>query len=55
MPDKDWNLFILEINGKPGMNAPGYTWKGLDKFTTSMMESLIKTTGTSKKAFINIK
>lgn len=54
MPDENWKLYILEINGKPGMNAPGYTWKGLEKFTTSMMETLIKKVK-NKKGFINIK
>jgi hypothetical protein len=38
MPDKNWKLYLLEINGKPGMNAPSYRWGGLKKFTGTFMK-----------------
>jgi hypothetical protein len=57
MPDDNWKLYLLEINGKPGMNAPSFNWGGLKNFTTSMMEKLIKGKNNekNKKGFIKIK
>jgi len=49
MPDENWKLFLLEINGKPGMNAPSYNWKGLDKYTSSMMKIVTREKKKSKK------
>jgi hypothetical protein len=42
MPDINWKLFLLEINGKPGMNAPSYHWKGLKDFAKSIISKTIK-------------
>ena len=53
MPDKNWKLYLLEINGKPGMNAPSYNWGGLDNFTNSMMERVYSKK--SKNNFLKIK
>jgi hypothetical protein len=61
MPDSDFKLFLLEINGRPGMNAPMYHWKSLKNFSNSMMNKtsdLIlkdKNSPISKKGFILIK
>jgi len=38
MPNINWKLYLLEVNGKPGMNAPSYHWGGLTDFTNSLME-----------------
>ena len=55
MPDKNWKLYLLEINGKPGMNAPSYHWGGLTNFTNSMMEELNSSNSLpNKKGFILI-
>ena len=53
MPDENWKLFLLEINGRPGMNAPGYNWGGLTLFTRSMMERLYNIKN-AKNQFIKI-
>ena len=37
MPDVDFHLHLLEINGSPGLNAPFYHWKNLDKFAESIL------------------
>ena len=37
MPDENWKLYLLEINGKPGMNAPSYHWGNLLNFTNSLL------------------
>ena len=37
MPDIYWKLYLLEINGSPGMNAPMYHWKNLNKFAKSLV------------------
>jgi len=54
MPDQNWKLFLLEINGKPGMNAPSYNWGSLQNFTTSMMQQLTKSKDTLKNGFVKI-
>jgi hypothetical protein len=54
MPDENWKLYLLEINGKPGMNAPSYHWGGLGNFTNSMMDKLTNVNSTNKKGFILI-
>ena len=53
MPDENWKLLLLEINGKPGMNAPSYNWGSLKDFTKSMMQQLTKGKK-DKKGFIKI-
>ena len=43
MPDSHWKLYLLEINGKPGMNAPLYHWGGnIKDYTYNLMDSLLK-------------
>jgi hypothetical protein len=37
MPDENWKLYLLEVNGKPGMNAPSYHWGNLLNFTNSLL------------------
>ena len=55
MPDENWRLFLLEINGRPGMNAPNYNWNGLGKYTDTMLERLNgKTFNNYRKGFIKI-
>ena len=54
MPDQNWKLFLLEINGKPGMNAPSYNWGSLQNFTTSMIQQLTKEKGSLKNGFVKI-
>jgi hypothetical protein len=55
MPDENWKLILLEINGKPGMNAPNYNWNGLDDYTSKMVERLTpKTFMNPRKGFIKI-
>ena len=55
MPDENWRLFLLEINGRPGMNAPSYNWNGLGKYTDSMIERLNgKSFFNHRKGFIKI-
>lgn len=61
MPDEDFKLYLLEINGRPGMNAPMYHWKGLKNFTNSLINKTSdlvfknKRTPLSKRGFILIK
>ena len=59
MPDSKWKLYLLEINGKPGMNAPGYHWGGLTNFTNSLINVSnlkdLKDFNSNKKGFILIK
>ena len=61
MPDVDFHLHLLEINGSPGLNAPFYHWKNLDKFAESILSrtsDLIngnKTKNNFGKGFILIK
>jgi len=61
MPDRDFNLHLLEINGRPGMNAPLYHWKSLKNFANSLLNKTSdvlfknKKTPLSKKGFILIK
>ena len=58
MPDEHWKLFLLEINGKPGMNAPTYHWGGnIKDYTDSLVEKVIdlKTKNKKKGRFIQIK
>jgi hypothetical protein len=55
MPDENWRLFLLEINGRPGMNAPNYNWNGLGKYTDTMLERLNgKSFFNHRKGFIKI-
>jgi hypothetical protein len=54
MPDENWKLYLLEINGKPGMNAPSYHWGGLSNFTNSMMDKLTNVKSVNKKGFVLI-
>jgi len=43
MPNEKWKLYLLEINGRPGMNAPNYHWGGnLKDYTDSLVENLIR-------------
>lgn len=61
MPDRDFNLHLLEINGRPGMNAPKYHWKSLKNFANSLLNKTSdvlfknKKNPVSKKGFILIK
>ena len=36
MPDTFFKLILLEINGRPGMNAPLYHWKSLHNFANGI-------------------
>lgn len=53
MPDINWKLYLLEVNGRPGMNAPQYHWGNLMDFTNSLLnktsERLNKTPGRLNK------
>jgi len=62
MPDKNWKLYLLEINGKPGMNAPTYHWGGnIKDYTFNLMKKLLnkkeklKTKNKKNGTFIAIK
>ena len=58
MPDIYWKLHLLEINGSPGMNAPIYHWKNLNKFAKSLVNKtsdLLKNKKLVKGGFILIK
>jgi hypothetical protein len=42
MPDSRWKIFLLEVNGKPGMNAPSYQWGGtLKDYTDSLLNNIL--------------
>jgi len=42
MPDDKWKIYLLEVNGKPGMNAPSYQWGGtLKDYTDSLLENIL--------------
>ena len=49
MPDENFKLWLLEINANPGMNAPSYHWKGLEKFTNSILSETTDIVFPSKK------
>jgi len=61
MPDSNFKLYLLEINARPGMNAPMYHWKGLKNFANSLLNKTSdvifknKKTPLSRKGFILIK
>jgi len=63
MPDVDFHLHLLEINGSPGLNAPFYHWKNLDNFAESILsktsdvitKNTKNTKNTNGKGFILIK
>ena len=55
MPDENFNLFLLEINGRPGMNAPSYHWKTLENFTNSLLNKTVDVVNTNKRNVINRK
>ena len=40
MPDTDFKLYLLEINGNPGLNAPEYHWGGTETFKNNILEKL---------------
>jgi len=41
MPDDNFNLYLLEINAFPGMNAPEYHWNGLDNYLKSLLNKTV--------------
>jgi hypothetical protein len=55
MPDKDFKLYLLEINSRPGMNAPTYHWGDLNNFTNSLMNKTVDVVNHGKKDIINKK
>ena len=40
MPDDNFKLILLEINGNPGLNAPNYHWGGTETFKNNILEKL---------------
>lgn len=38
MPDAHFNLYLLEVNARPGMNAPNYHWGNLQYFADSLLD-----------------
>ena len=58
MPDDNFNLYLLEINAFPGMNAPEYHWNGLDNYLKSLLNKtsdIINKKDSNNKGFILIK
>ena len=53
MPDKDFNLFLLEINSRPGMNAPLYHWGDLSNFSNSLLKKTIDVENNNKTNISN--
>lgn len=54
MPDVNFHLHLLEINGSPGLNAPFYHWKNLDNFAESILNrtsDLITKNSSNKNKF----
>ena len=40
MPVDDFKLYLLEINGGPGLNAPKYHWGGTEHFINSILSKV---------------
>ena len=40
MPNTNFKLILLEINGNPGLNAPNYHWGGTETFKNNILEKL---------------